>query len=481
MLRQFLRDSAVYGIAGIVWRAVPVFLLPLYARVFTTAEYGVVELLAILMTFVNLVITLEVSQGVGRHFADADAPDKAAYFSTALWFTVGVFTVFLVVAFAAPTALAELVLGSSAYEGLIRPAAFAAWCYGVSYLTQHQLRWELKPRQYAASTLANTLVAVATTVVFIVVYDLGVEGVLYGQAIGALVGSALAVLFARRSYAMLFDARKLAEMIAYSGPLVVSGVGVFVAYYVDRFAIRTLLDVEDVGIYSAAYRVASIIGLVIVAAQSAITPLVFAHYRRPDMPGELAKIFRYVVFLALGLFLALSLFATEVIKLVAGSKYVSAAELVPLLVPAMLLWNLNVFAPGLFIAKKTSAIGAINVLAGLLNTVLCVTLISYFGLRGAAVAALVSAGISFGAVMAWSQRLYPAPYAWRRLSFGLAVAVAALAAGELVTSDADLAGGSVGAAVAKASILLVALVGTALILIGRRDFGELAKRAKVAW
>ena len=45
-------------------------------------------------------------------------------------------------------------------------------------------------------------------------------------------------------------------------PLVLSGIGVFIALYIDRIAIKDLLGLEKLGIYGVAYRFAGVAFLV---------------------------------------------------------------------------------------------------------------------------------------------------------------------------------------------------------------------------
>lgn len=480
VFRQFFRDSAVYGATSVLSRGVPILLLPFYTRVFSASDYGIVELLTILITLVNLSVALEISQGVGRYFAEARQDERAVYASTALWFTAAAFSAFVALAYVLSGPLAAWLLEPEAGRSVMRAALLASWAYGLFYVTQHQLRWELQPTRYALATLAFTVVTIGTTVLLVSGADLGVRGVFFGQLAGSAVGAALAVFFARASYRPIFDAAKWREMLAYSLPLVPSSMAVFVAFYVDRFAIRELRTLHDVGIYSAGYRVASMIGLVMVAAQAALTPLVFAHYRRPDTPAQLARIFRYFLVLAFAAFLVLSAFSRDLLALLATGSYASAAVLVPLLVPSILLWNMNIFAPGLFIAKRTRFVALVNGAAALANVVLCFALVPPLGIRGAALATLATSVGAFGVFMRQSQRLYPAPHEWARIALALATVATVASVLEALAENGYLAASTGSAILVKAAIVAAATSMAALALIGPREAAQLARRARPA-
>ena len=207
------------------------------------------------------------------------------------------------------------------------------------------------------------------------------------QLIGTIAGATLALWLSRYLYRLTFDRAALGAMLRFSIPLVPSGIGVLVTLYIDRVAIRTLMTIADVGLFGIGYRIASITGLLMVGFQVALTPLIYANYRDPRMPDELATIFRAFVGFAVLIILGLGpLFAREILVIVATPTFYPAAAVVPLLAPALLLSSMYVFAPGLAIAKRTGPIAAIHISSALLNTALNLTLIPLLGISGAALA-----------------------------------------------------------------------------------------------
>jgi O-antigen/teichoic acid export membrane protein len=235
---------------------------------------------------------------------------------------------------------------------------------------------------------------------------------------------------------------------------------------VDRLAINALMGLPDVGVFGVAARIAQVVGLLMVAFQLALTPLIYQRYRDERTAAELAQIFRYFVGLALFAWVGLSLFAFVIVAILATDVYAHAATLIPLLVPATLLANMYVFAPGLALAHRTGMIALLNIGAAILNTVLNLLLIPILGTVGAALATLVSAGCLFLGYLIPSQRLFPAPHDWRSLFVGTAVALAAVAVGQAL-----LPAGPLGFAL---RVGVLALVGAGLVGAGLIHPSELA-------
>lgn len=467
MLKQFARDSAIYGGATILVRGISFLLLPFYTRVLSPGDYGLVDLATVFTTLVMLTVALEISQGVARLFPDTEDPQaRVAYASTALWFTIAAYTAFVAVAIPLAAPLSEIVFESSDRADLMGIVLVGAALTGVFYLLQQQLRWRLQPIPYAAAGLTFALVSIGATIGLVLVAGFGVAGVLIGQAIGAACGAAVAFALARDLYRFRFDGHKLREMLWFSLPLVPSSVGVFVTLYIDRIAIKELMTLADVGLFGIGYRIASLVSLLMMAVQMAITPLVYARYRDPQTPPALARLFRYFVGIALLVAVGLSLFAREILIVVTTPDYYAAAVVVPLLAPALILSAMYVFAPGLGIAKRTGLQAVITIAGAVLNTGLNFLLIPVWGIVGAAAATLISAAIVFSAYMVTSQRLYFVPHQWR------AIVVATLLAGVVCAIGAMVALPPLPALAVKALLALLVVAG--VVGLGLLNLTEIA-------
>jgi len=215
-------------------------------------------------------------------------------------------------------------------------------------------------------------------------------------------------------------------MLNYSLPLVLSSIAVFINLNVDRIAIKELMTVSDVGIYGVGFRIASVMTLLLVGVQAALTPLVFQNYRKDSTPIELARVLRYFLILAFGMTLFLSVLSTELVALFSVPEYYQAAAIVPIMAATFLFANLYIFSPGLFLAKKTKLVAIIGIFVACLNIFLNTWLISRYGIIGAASATCISAVVGFVAIVYYSQAYYRVPYDWRRLILASAIVLSAL-------------------------------------------------------
>ena len=423
MLRVFLKDSATYAVPAFISRGLSLFLVPLYTRVLSPADYGSLDLLTVFAGIINLTIALEVSQGVARFYAGEQEPDrKIAYASSAFWFTLACYSIFAVLMLVFADSLAHRIMGQTGLETAFQIGIAFIWINGLFYLIQNQFRWELRSKNYAVVSLLMSFVTAGVAVWLAYGLRWGLDGLLIGMVAGSLSGTVLGLWWLRNSFRFRFDAARLREMLAFSTPLVFSGVAVWISLYIDRIMINHFLSIDEVGLYGIGYRLASIAGLAMVGFQGALTPLVYTYYREADTPRQLARIFRLFLVVALLIFLGLTLFATDILRLLTTEPFYGGAVVVIYLVPAILLGNMYIFAPGIGIARKTYFIIWINVGGAVVNLGLNYLLIPQWGIVGAGVATLLGYLAVFMAYMVLSQKFYPVPHQWNVVVAGVVVA-----------------------------------------------------------
>lgn len=424
----------MYGAAAILTAATTIILLPLYTHLLTPGEIGQIELLTIVTTIVHVSVALEIAQGLARHLPEAvERLDRRAFASTAFDFTAVAYTLLALVglAFAAP--IAAVFLGSEGSADLVRVAIVATFAAGFMRILLADLRGELRPKAYAVVSILYTVIAVGGAVVLLGLLHTGPQGVFIAQALGAAVGAIVAVRSSSEVRILgAFDRNRLREMLAFSMPLVPSSLGVIVAWSIDRIAIGQLMGVGDVGIFSVGFRIAQAGGLLMVAFQLALTPLIYQRHASPETRDDLERIFRVFVGFAVVVCLAVGLFGGIALALLAPADYAPAAGVIAVLAPAILLANMYVFAPGLGIAKRSGLIAVLSLGVAALNTCLAFALIPILGIYGAATATLIGSATSFVAYMVMSQRTYPVPHRWPRLLSATIIAIGLLVAGTLV-------------------------------------------------
>ena len=457
MIRRFFKDSLVYTIPTVLSRGLSIFLVPLYTRVLSPSDYGVLDLVMVFGSLVTLTVALEISQAVARFYSDDHIePTRVLYASTAFWFTCGAYLLFFVFGLAFAEPLGRLIIQSEGYTSAFRLGLGKIATHGVFLLVHNQFRWELKSKKYASISMLHAVTTALVSIVMAYVLRLGLDGMLIGQIVGSAVGLVSALWLLRRTFRFRFDSARLKEMLRFSAPLVPSGIAVFVSNYIDRVMINHFLSLNVLGIYGLGFRLASVVNLVMVGFNHALTPLIYAHHQDKSTPAQIATIFRMFVAAASLFYLFLALFSTEILWIVTTEAFYPAAAVVVLLAPAVLLSNLYIFAPGMAIGKKTQFIMMINIGGAFLHILLNWLLIPLYGYIGAAVATLLGYVAIFAIHVLISQRLYRVPFPWNRVLPDIFVIVLIVGVGSLLTP------GTILSIIVKSGLLVIQL-GTILL------------------
>ena len=413
MIRKLFSDALVYTLPSILSRGISFFLLPIYTRILSTSNYGILDLIVMCGNLVNLTISLEITQGIARFYSDEkNIFKRKSYVSSAFWFSTACYVFFLVVSIHFSSQLSNLILKDSNQEILVKLAVIYIFFSGLVYFIQNQLRWELRSKQYAILSILVSFLAAAISVVFVYLLNWQLFGVLFGMVLAHLLGYVYGINALRNSISMRVDLGLLMEMLRYSAPLVPAGITVFISTYIDRMMLNHFLSLNEVGLYSLGFRLASAVSLVTLGFQKALTPLIYSNYTDEETPQKLAFIFRLFFAISLLLCLTISIFSREILWIVASPQYYSASKVIIFLVPSILLSGMYIFAPGISLAKKSHFIFWINLVGATLNTFLNWMFIPLFGFVGAAIATFLGALFVFSLYVTFSQKFYYIPYDW---------------------------------------------------------------------
>jgi len=407
MIRQFVRDTGIYGISGMLVRLISFLLIPLYVRVLSTTDYGIIDLLTLFGTLSGVVLSLELYQSVARYFATADELARIDYASTGLMFYLYSFTIFstLLMVFARP--VSAFIFGVSGHENVFRLALLAIQITAVFNYLQNLLRYALKPLRYA---VVNTLYAATTlgsSVLFVMVLESGLKGVYLGVILGGLPAIALALWYNRSHLAFSWNTRLFRHMLKFSLPLVASALAVYALTYTDRILIRHFMSLSDLGVYAVAFRIAAIPVVMLSIVSSSLLPIIYKQYREPGIESGLQKIYVYSFTAGLMLISILSFLAQPLVELITTPEYFKAATVLPLLFFAGFLLQFAGLFVGLSLKEKTGVIALIYIAGLLLNLLLNLYLIPQYGIIGAGWSALASSMFIFSLQFYFSEKYFP--------------------------------------------------------------------------
>jgi O-antigen/teichoic acid export membrane protein len=409
------RHGLVYTAGILLSKGMAMVMLPIYTRYLTPADYGILQLMQMVLEAASIVAGSRLGAGVFYYYHKAETPaQRQTVLSTAFLLLLTTYAAVALGTYLAAPAIAGFVFGTRGQVALVRIAGTTLACDSLFIVPLAFLRVRDRSRLYVGVGAAKLLLQLALNLLFVVYFRMGAKGVLLSSLAGSwLVGAGLAAWFVR-TVGWSFSRSAVRGLLRFGVPFMGTQGATFLLTFGDRYFLRAASDVSVVGLYGLAYQFGFLLAMVgEVPFNTVWEPMRFELAQRQDRDGLYARAFVYFNVVLLTVAVGISLFVGDFLRIFADPAYGRAADLVPIILIAYILQSWTVFHNiGLLMRERTEFytlanwIGALVALAGY-----AVLIPRWLGL-GAAVATLVAFASREWTVYAMSQRLWPVRYQW---------------------------------------------------------------------
>jgi O-antigen/teichoic acid export membrane protein len=431
-LTKLLRHAAVYGVGRILSKGISLFLLPFYTYYLTPVDYGVMEILSLVIMLGGMLVGFGISSGLMRHYyATENEQERRELVGTALVFSILSAALIAAPAFFSADFVSRILLGSVNYAFLVKLAAMQFFFSLSADIGWVYLRAKKRSTLYVTLTQIFLGVSLGLTVYLVAVKKMGLTGVFWGNAVAAAVLWVVLIGMTLRDAGLHFSTTNLLEMLRFGSPLILTWIAAYVLNYSDRFFLQRFSDLTTVGLYSLAYKfgfMVSMLGvqpfLLIWEAQA------YEIAKREDAQNVFAKIFTYWSTILIAVGFLLSLYIREIFAILVSQKFGSSYFMVAPIALAYVIQGMGVyFEAGLLIQKKSKLLASIGVICTTFCLGIEMFLIYYWKSWGAC-ASTVFSFLVFGIVTYWfSHRAYPIHCNFKAVSKVGLIALAILGVG----------------------------------------------------
>jgi O-antigen/teichoic acid export membrane protein len=305
-----------------------------------------------------------------------------------------------------------------------------------------KLRQENRPRRYAFARVAGIVLNVCVVILFLGVIpkilesnpenflskiynkDIGLGYYLLGNLCGSLF--TLVILSKEiRQIKIRFDFTLWKEVMRYSAPLIIVGLGGMVNDVLSRLIYRHVVDLpqqqadHELGIFANIFRIALLITIMIQAFRMAAEPFFFNKSKDENAQRTYARVMKFFVIACCFMFLFIGLFL-DVFRWIfvtfANPRWTEGLEVVPLLALGNIFlgiyYNLSVWYK---LTNKNMYGAGITICGAAITIVLNILLIPIWHYTGAAVATFCCYLFMMVSSYMLGQKYYPIPYAVKKL------------------------------------------------------------------
>lgn len=206
----------------------------------------------------------------------------------------------------------------------------------------------------------------------------------------------------------------LYDVVKISIPITPKSLTVIISTQSDKYMLGEFKGVGDVGIYSIAARLGSVVNSFMIAVQNVYVPYLFNHMfsESKEHDDEISSYLEKVIYISIFPAIMIILGAYEVVWILLPEEYSHADIILSLFA---LYYGIIVFGKitsnQMLYAKKTGVISFMSIAFAIINVLLNIFFIYYYGMVGAVIATLITGGLATLASYILAQRYRYLP--WR--------------------------------------------------------------------
>lgn len=447
-MKQLASETAIYGLSTILARIINFALVPVYTRVLSQGNYGVVTELMSWIGVLQVVLVLGLETGCFR-YANKDGVDPRKVFGNAFVTVFGVSAAFLALMLAFGDPIASL-LGYDGYGAVIRYMGGILALDSVTAIVFSKLRQEHKALKFALIKTAKICTELGVNLYLFLapskpqwIYSLVSTTPDFSYVIFAIFASCVlaTVLLLPEIFRMSLrlDRKLLREMLLYSLPLMVAALPGVINDLLDRILFR-FFDTsseqwrDTLGVYQAAVKLSVIMNLFIQMFRYAAEPFFFQRAKDKGSNELYAKVMTWFVAFCCLVMLGV-IYYMDIFGLLLGKDFRGALGVVPIMLLGYIflgmLFNVNMWYK---LSGKTSMAVWITLIGLAVTAFVNVAFMPRFSFWASAFGHLASCLVMLVVSTALGNKYYPIPYDWRRIGAIFAVTAVFFAAAYFGTS-----------------------------------------------
>ncbi len=445
-IKKLAGQTVWYGASSIAARFINYLLTPYltYNALVDTSDFGKMGIIYSLIPILNIIFTYGFETAYFR-FASKEENKESIYSTTALSLTFSTILFSIILWFG--QSFLGRVTGLTDFPKLLQYSIIIIGLDALSTIPFARLRADGRPKKFAFIKISGILLNIFFTWFFIgycpaelqkdssswvhKVYSPATNPIVY-VILANVIQSAftLLLLFSEiRKIRLQFNARLWKEMMFYSLPLVLAGMGGMINETFDRLMLvwwspgETILREHQVGIYNACYKLSILITLFIQAFKMGAEPFFFKQAEAQNAPRTYARVMKFFILVITVMFLVVSLFM-PIWKHFIGPKYWEGLAVVPILLLANMFlgiyYNLSIWYK---LSHKTMAGAWITLIGASITFLINYIFIPHYSYMACAWATFFCYGSMMVISFVWGQKNYRIPYAWKKLTAYMVIVV----------------------------------------------------------
>ncbi len=419
-MKQYIKGFLSFSAGTWIRAVVSFFSTPVISYLIVPEEFGRAAIFTLFYNIALLVSLMGLDQSYVRYYYQEEKKSELFWSCMFLPFVLGVSVSFIFIFFESPF---NIVLYGKNYQGI-------GFLFSISLMTgilqrfnQLSIRMQKRGLLYSLLDIANSLGNVGGSIVFAVVVSRNFYAIVFGQVTGNILALSLGFIIDRESRKLSkVNFKNIGELLKYGFPLLPTSLLFWLFSSIDRISLRQYSNFTEIGLYSAAFKIVSVMQLFQTGFTTFWVPLAYEKFESQTNSKEFFKKANRAVSFAIFVFGFLVLAFKDVIFLLFEKSYRDASFIAPFLILQPVMYVISeTTVLGINFTKKTYWHIVVTGISAFANFAGNQLLVPYFGAKGAAVSTGLSYIVFFTLRTSIAEKLYPVGFDLKKIYIGTLV------------------------------------------------------------
>ena len=394
-LSRLFNDSLIYGIGGILAKGVAFLTIPIYTHIFSTSEFGRIELISVISSFFSAILTMGLDSAQSMYFFKHknDGRDIQSNIISAIlqWRIIIGFILVIIVTITSPLINKYFFDEPVSHICFILAFTNVFFCQLLVQSTE-VLRLLFKPWSYILITFSQTILGALFILLFVIYFDYNIKGYFLGLLMSSAIMAVVGWIFVRK----YINFRKYhfdwwPKLLRFGAPLVPASLGLYFMSSLDRWFVQYFHGNEALGLYALGAKFSMLMSLAVEIFRKAWWPIAMDAMHGVDGPEVFRMISRLYLSLGIIVIILLTSISPWLVEFLAPTAYLDAWPIIGILGwQAMFYGYFLIAAAGLTKVEKTYLYPILMGCALFLGFVMNCILVPRFGIIGASLATAIT-------------------------------------------------------------------------------------------
>ena len=395
--KLFAENFLIYGIGGIISKAVPLVMLPIITRLMPDTYYfGLNDMITVIVSFGTALAVMGMYDAMFRMFFDQEGVEyKKDICSSALSFTLVTSLLIFILMVVLRQPLADLFFDSPEYTNLIMLSAISVLVGATNTIMAAPTRMNNQRKTFLITNTLSPIVSYGIAIPLLM-KQMYLIALPLATVISAGTIEVIFAILNRKWFSMRrINGAYIKQMLAIAVPLIPN----FLIYWIfnssDRLMITKLIGAEYTGIYAIGGKIGQVSQLIYTAFAGGWQYFAFSTMKDKDQVEMTSNIFEYLGIITFSCGVLMAALSEPIFRILFSGTYVQGSIVAPyLFISPLLLMLFQVACNQFLVIKKTWPNVLILLSGALLNLGINYFLIPRIGIEGAAIGTLLGYTVS---------------------------------------------------------------------------------------